>query len=246
MIGLSGRRKKGNQLVGNLETLADFDVDLYYADYARAIIEAGGLPVHIPLDVDPAAIASRLDGLVLSGGADIGPDRYGAAAETDAFTPEPERDAFELALLDLAVERSTPTLGICRGLQMINIHAGGTLHQDVPAHAGFAEPPETEWHGVSIEPESALGAIYGSTRSVNSLHHQTVDRLGADLRVTARSDDDTVEGLEHTSLPIVAVQWHPEMMTSRSDDPIFRWIVERAAENVVSHGQGVASPSEPH
>lgn len=228
LIGLTGRRKKGNQIVGNLDTLADADIDMYYVDYTRAVLAAGGVPVHLPLDVAPADVVGRLDGLLLSGGADIGPDRYGHDPETDLYPPEPERDDFELAVLDQAAELHVPTLGICRGLQMLNVHAGGTLHQHVPTHAGFEMPVHHELHQVALEPDSALGAMYGEQRAVNSLHHQTVDTVGADLRVTARSDDGTVEGLEHEELPMIAVQWHPEMMTSALGDPIFSWLITAA------------------
>lgn len=228
LIGLTGRRKKGNQIVGNLDSLADADLDVYFCDYTRAVLAAGGVPVHLPLDVAPADVVGRLDGLLLSGGADIGPDRYGHEPETDLYPPEQERDDFELAVLDEAVGHGVPTLGICRGLQMLNVHAGGTLHQHVPSHAGFDLPPATELHQVTMEADSVLGAMYGEHRSVNSLHHQTVDEVGANLRVTARGDDGGVEGLEHLDLPMVAVQWHPEMMNGASEDPIFGWLIEAA------------------
>lgn len=229
LIGLSGRRKKGNQIVGSPEILADFDVDVYYSDYAKAVLAAGGMPFHLPIDVDPADVAEHLDGLLLSGGSDIAPDRYGAEPETDLYPPEEDRDAFEIALLDQAVARKLPTLGICRGLQMINVHAGGSLHQHVPEHSAFNHPTTHLHHDVEIEADSALGAMYGETRAVNSLHHQTVDRLGAGLRVTARTAEGSVEGLEHSDLPIVAVQWHPEMLPTAPTDPVFGWLVNAAS-----------------
>ncbi len=230
VIGITGRRKKGREVLGNLEILADFDADLYYADYANGVIEAGGLPVHIPIDVDPADLAGVLDGLLLPGGADIEPARYGADPETDDFPPEPGRDEQELRLLDSALDRGIPVLGICRGLQVVNVAMGGTLHQDVPPHAGFDRPTTTELHTVTFRPNSTLGRIYGAEHPVNSLHHQTVDRLGDNLVATAHSDDGSVEGLEHADLPVVAVQWHPEMLPTRPTDPAFAWLVETAAE----------------
>jgi putative glutamine amidotransferase len=194
------------------------------------VLEAGGLPVHLPIDVDPAEVVDRLDGLLLTGGADIGPDRYGSAPETDLYPPEPDRDEFELGLLGRATELALPTLGICRGLQMINVHAGGTLHQHVPTHAAFDKATTTESHEVTFEPDSTLGALYGESRGVNSLHHQTIDRVGAQLRVTARSGDGTIEGIEHLDLPVVAVQWHPEMMLTHASDPLFTWLVGNAED----------------
>ncbi len=229
LIGLSGRRKVGSNIAGFPEILHHLDLDLYFADYARGVIEAGGIPVHLPMDVDPADLMDRLDGLMLSGGADIDPLRYGAESETEDFPPEPERDQFELDLLTQADAGSIPVLGICRGLQMVNVHRGGSLNQDVPPHARFSEPPQTEAHAVSLVPDSRLGQLYGPDRNVNSLHHQTIEQLGSDLRVTAHADDGTIEGIESTDGRIVAVQWHPEMMVSRPNDPIFGWLVEAAS-----------------
>lgn len=228
LIGLPGRRKTGHDIVGFSETLLDRELDLYFADYARGVIEAGGLPVHLPVDADPAALTERLDAIVLPGGADIDPSRYGEAAETDRFPPEPIRDAFELTLLDAALQRELPVLGICRGLQLINIAAGGSLHQDVPPHARFEDPPDLLAHGVTTTPGSILHELYGTQVEVNSLHHQTVDELGAHLQVTAVAEDGTIEGLESTNGRVLAVQWHPEMMTTRATDPVFAWIVAAA------------------
>ncbi|MBP68004.1 MAG: hypothetical protein CL435_05700 [Acidimicrobiaceae bacterium] len=230
LIGITGRRKKGRHIVENLEVLADFNVDLYYADYANGVIEAGGLPVHLPIDADPVDLLEHLNGLLLPGGGDIDPGRYGAEVETNTFPPEPLRDEQELALVSCAYELALPILGICRGLQVINVHAGGTLHQDIPPHAGFEQVATTELHMVTFEPGTTLGDIYGSERSVNSLHHQTVDRVGDGLRVSAQSPEGSIEGLEHSDLPIIAVQWHPEMLATRSVDPAFSWLVETAAE----------------
>lgn len=231
LIGVTGRRKRGAQVQGFPDSLADLSADLYLSDYARGIVEAGGLPVYIPFEIDPVAVVERLDGLLLTGGADIDPARYGHQPETDEFPPEPVRDELELALFDAAVTRRLPVLGICRGLQLINVHAGGTLHQDVPPHALFDVAPETEAHPVTFEPSSTLGRLYGERRMVNSLHHQTVDEVGDGLVVTARAEDGTVEGLEHQDTPVVSVQWHPEMMTSRAGDPVFTWLVTEAAKN---------------
>lgn len=227
LIGLTGRRKYGSEIIGAPEVLHHLQGDWFYADYAQGVFEAGGIPVNLPLNVPPAMFADHLDGILLTGGTDIDPSRYNRESETDEFPLEPDRDEFELSLLSQATIVGMPVLGICRGLQVINVHAGGTLHQHVPEHAKFNDAPNTLSHEVSIEPGCALSAMYGDTLSVNSLHHQTVDTVGSDLKVTARFEN-TVEGLEHDSLPIVAVQWHPEMLDTRKGDPIFSWLIDQA------------------
>lgn len=224
LIGLPGRRINIGRIEGFPDNLADLEVDLYFADYARGVLRAGGVPIHLPIDADPTIWVERLDAVLLTGGADVDPGRYGAV--NTASTVETIRDEFELALLASAIDHALPVLGICRGLQVLNVYAGGTLHQDVPPHARFDIAPAAEAHEVTIEAGSELAGVYGERVTVNSLHHQTVDRLGEGLVVTARADDGTVEGLELPGADVIAVQWHPEMM--RLDDPIFPWIVERA------------------
>ncbi len=228
LIGLPGRVKTGRDIRGIPSSFGDAQIDMYMSAYAQGVIAAGGLPVHLPIDVDPLLIVERLDGILLPGGTDIEPSLYGAESETDVFPPEPERDHLELGLYKGAVDRRLPVLGICRGQQVVNVGAGGTLHQDVPPHSIFDLPAETEFHEVSFEAGSTLRELYGPTAWVNSLHHQAVDAVGEGLRVTARADDGVAEGLEHMSLPIVCVQWHPEMMSTRDTDPVFRWLVDAA------------------
>jgi len=227
LIGLSGRRTHGHRQEGYAQELHHLDLDLYFADYARAIIEAGGLPVHLPLDVDPGLATKRLDGVLLTGGADVDPIRFDAERHPEVIDIERERDAFEFALLGEALHHELPILGICRGLQVINVHLGGTLDQHVPEHSRYDVGSSGVAHSVKIDDGSILGSLYGESVDVNSLHHQTVERIGEGLTVTARSDDGTIEGVESGDT-IVAVQWHPEMMDTRPDDPLFRWMVERA------------------
>lgn len=209
-----------------LPILAELELEFYFRDYARRVAEAGGLPVLLSLETDPAQVVERLDGIVLPGGTDVDPALYGAEPEPDALDPEPARDAHELALLAAAAEADLPVLAICRGLQVVNVWRGGTLNQHVPAHGLFDEPPEKLQHGVAIAPGSALAEIYGPSVMVNSLHHQTVDRVGEGLDVTAEAPDGAVEGLECADAPVVAVQWHPELLPE--PDPIFDWFIARA------------------
>ena len=175
LIGLPGRRKRASEMTGFPKVFDNRDVDLYFADYARGVMEAGGIPVHLPIDVDPAAVGERLDGIVLPGGTDIDPVRFGAEPHPELFTPEPERDDLELGLLSAALDADVPVLGICRGIQIVNVHQGGTLHQHVPEHGRFDLPVDTTIHQVSFAEGSILGELYGPAAEVNSLHHQTVD-----------------------------------------------------------------------
>jgi len=210
-----------------LPVLANLDLELYFRNYARRVAEAGGLPVLLSQETDAAQIVQRLDGIVLPGGTDVGPALYGAEPSADALEPEPARDTQELELLDAAAAAEVPVLAICRGLQVVNVWRGGTLHQHVPEHGQFEEPPDKLQHEVTFTPGSALAGVYGTSVMVNSLHHQTVDRLGEGLAVTAEAPDGTIEGLECRDAPIVAVQWHPELLPD--PDPIFDWFIARTA-----------------
>ncbi|MEL6983405.1 MAG: gamma-glutamyl-gamma-aminobutyrate hydrolase family protein, partial [Actinomycetota bacterium] len=238
-------------IAGFPESLHGLDIDLYLADYSREVLAAGGLPVNLPMDADPLDYVDHLDGVLLSGGADLHPARYGA--EPDGHGDyETDRDALELRLLTGARDRDLPVLGICRGLQLINVAAGGTLHQHVAEHARYDVAPDAHVHDVSFEAGSLLGSLHGASpdaaaatdgaggprRSVNSLHHQTVDRVGDGLVVVARSADGTIEGLETPDGSMVAVQWHPEMLTTA--EPVFDWLID-AARTRSSLGQAEAA-----
>jgi len=189
---------------------------------------AGGVPWMIPLlehEDDLRAVYERLDGILIPGGADVDPEAYGAPRHEDCQRSDPPRDRVEVQLIRWAMEDGKPVLGLCRGIQLINIARGGTLHQDLAAeYAGAAKHdyfPDQGFerdaltHDVSLVPGSRLAEIYGaSVIRVNSMHHQAVKDIGAGLEVTARSvDDDVIEGLEMPAHPfMVGVQWHPEAL----------------------------------
>ncbi len=181
--------------------------------YMRALDAAGAVPVVLPPLGDAGAYLDRLDGICLSGGPDLDPSAYGAPERHAELGPtEPSLDAFELALLDGALERGMPILAICRGAQALNVACGGTLHQHVPGHrqTELATQPTQD---VEIAARSRLASIMG-TRAVrvNSFHHQAIDRVGRGLRVVARAADGTVEGVEGAGF-VIGVQWHAETLT---------------------------------
>ena len=189
------------------------------APYLEAVRRAGAQPVlldHGDLLTDEAL--SRLDGLILTGGGDLEPALYGEAPHPTVYMIDAERDRNELDLARRLVDRSLPTLCICRGLQVLNVALGGTLHQHLPelgtrtAHR-IHTPPGPAWHDVEVEPDSVLGRILGARRlSAASWHHQAVARPAPNLRPVARAQDGTIEALEHPSHPfLLAVQWHPEL-----------------------------------
>lgn len=224
LIGLPGRRKYIEQVVGMPATLGHLPLDVYFAEYAQSVWAAGGMPVHLPMDADPVDWVHHLDGIVLTGGADIEPGRYGHV--NTASDTEPRRDEVEFALLDAAITDGLPVLGICRGFQLVNVHAGGTLVQDRPEHMRLDVAPSAEVHGVTFVSGTRMHDMYGSSTRVNSLHHQIVDTVGSGLTASAHADDGTIEGIEVDGERVIAVQWHPEMM--RRDDPSFFWLVDQA------------------
>ncbi|MGN1008350.1 MAG: gamma-glutamyl-gamma-aminobutyrate hydrolase family protein [Butyricicoccus sp.] len=154
---------------------------------------------------DPQALAERFDGLLLSGGGDMEAALFGQTRHPKAGDPDPVRDRAELALLEAFCARQKPVLGICRGIQVINVYFGGDLIQHLNGHDGAPHPI----HALS---GSRVRALCGASFPANSFHHQAVGRIGNSLHVTARAADGTIEALEHEFLPVSGVQWHPERM----------------------------------
>jgi len=198
--------------------------------YSDAIDRAGGYPLVIPppLDdvVDATAVLAPFDGLVLPGGADIDPTRYGEDTHPASYGINPAFDAFEFALLDAALEAQLPVLAICRGHQVLNVALGGTLDQHITDRPGLlvhGDPARGPGggvdHEVEIESGTRLAEALGVTRcSVRSHHHQVVAELAPKARATAWADDGLLEGFELDHGWVVAVQWHPEV--TAADDPI--------------------------
>ena len=189
--------------------------------YVRAIARAGGRPLLIaptPADlVDPSELLDLLDGVLITGGADIDPAAYGEQSHAETAPVAADRDAFELALVRAAVERDLPCLGVCRGMQVLNVAYGGALEQHLPdrlehdIHRGDAG--EFADHRVEVEPDSLAALAAGATHvAVKSYHHQGVSRVGDGLRVSARAEGDgTVEAIEDARRRfLLGVLWHPE------------------------------------
>ncbi|MBE7003195.1 MAG: gamma-glutamyl-gamma-aminobutyrate hydrolase family protein [Ruminococcaceae bacterium] len=153
------------------------------------------------------------DALLLPGGADIHPGRYGQDFLGSVDVDE-ARDQCEWALFRLFLEKHRPILGVCRGAQLINAALGGTLHQHIEGHSRLADGTDS-MHAVHTD-DPLLRSLYGERFTVNSAHHQAVDRLGNGLRAVAWADDGTIEAIRHETLPIFGVQWHPERL--HSDD----------------------------
>lgn len=181
--------------------------------YVRAVTAAGGRAVVLPPDDRDADVVRVLDGLVLAGGADVDPGRYGQppAPRTES---RPGRDAGELALLDAALTAGLPVLGVCRGMQLLVVACGGALHQhlpDVVGHDGHRPAPGVYGaHGVRFTPGSLAARVMAGVDRVDSYHHQAVADPGR-LAVTGWSDDGVVEAVEDPDRPFVlGVQWHPE------------------------------------
>jgi gamma-glutamyl-gamma-aminobutyrate hydrolase PuuD len=232
------------------------DKTLQYLEQSMAhcVMRAGAVVVMIPTversdellpgDVQTSDYVSLLDGLVLQGGADIDPSVYGEEPSDVLGPTDAVRDRFELDLLRAFAAAGKPVLGVCRGMQLINVAYGGTLHQDL-AHARVVdfehrklELYDAHTHDIELVPNGWLNSIYESTSrsSVNSIHHQGVKSLGEDLIVEAESTDGVIEAVRHSKLSfMVGVQWHPEFHDARFPDllpsgPLLKAFLTAAAD----------------
>jgi putative glutamine amidotransferase len=201
--------------------------------YAAAVSASGGLPLLLPV-LDPVWVDAALDGidgLLVSGGGDVDPARYGESPVAEVAGVDAARDAWELALLRGALATDVPVLAICRGSQVLTVATGGSLIQHLPAvsdlHHDVTDREREAVHDVRLEPGSSLARIVGvDVVGVNSMHHQAAARIGDGLRAVGWSLDGVVEAVEVPGRPIVGVQWHPEhLVDSAPHRALFEWLV---------------------
>lgn len=233
-------------LIGITERLNTEDTFYLRRYYAEAVEAAGGVPIHIPLIPNReylAALCDRLDGLVLSGSnSDLDPVFYGEEPHPKLGTVIPERDEVDLALLEIAERRAMPVLGICFGMQSLNVSRGGSLVQDIetqvvnPIKHDQGQVYDRPSHQIEIESSSLLAQLAGGrTVRVNSSHHQAVKNVGRNLRVIARATDGVIEAIVDTRADrfVLGVQWHPEIGWRRDQfsQAIFSRFVEASGQH---------------
>ncbi|NMO03513.1 gamma-glutamyl-gamma-aminobutyrate hydrolase family protein [Gordonia sp. TBRC 11910] len=247
LVGITGRRFRLSLVAGADARYGAACMDTYMSDFATRIARVGAVPVELSYDADPADVCEWLSGVVITGGQDVHPARWGGDVSvvggidprTDPNAHDPERDDYELALVTAAMARGIPVLGVCRGMQVLNVALGGTLVTDLPAGpiahlSALAAPSNGDVeHVVTFEPGSTAAAVFGDSATTNSWHHQAVDRCGDGIVVSGRTPDGVVEAIEVPGAPILGVQWHPEWM--RDDDPALAWVVTESARQEASH-----------
>jgi len=234
VIGISAYREQARWRKWDVEAV------VLPGRYPDRVAEAGGLAVLLPPLPGIEDVIGRLDGLILSGGGDIDPAGYGAERHPETNNVRPDRDSAEAALLAAALGRGLPVLGICRGMQVMNVAMGGSLHQHLPevvGHRGHAPAPgQYGAHPVRVAAGSGLAGALGRTEvdTVPTHHHQAIDRLGDGLTATAWSDDGLIEAVELDKPGCgfaLGVQWHPE---AGDDLSLFRALLAAAAANMVA------------
>jgi putative glutamine amidotransferase len=218
------------------------------AAYLNAVQQAGGVPVPLPPQLEPGAraeILKHVSGVLLTGGGDVDPARFGEAAHPTTCEVSGARDALEIDLTQWALARRAPLLAVCRGLQVLNVALGGSLYQDIPSEPGSpldhsqtglqGKARNVTAHQVKVREGSRLAAILGALElDVNSFHHQAIKQLGRGLAEVAWAPDSIIEGVELTDPAqfVVGVQWHPEELVAqdRAAFNLFAALVDRARE----------------
>jgi len=217
--------------------------------YVLAIRKAGGIPLLLPPgELHPQILLAKIDGLILAGGGDIEPDIYNGELHEAVYAVDPERDCFEIELAKLALSQNMPILGICRGLQVLNVVEGGNLVAHVPDQFGTAIAHRHESdksleskgtvHEVAVKPYSkvaiALGLLAVTTTEVTSWHHQAVLNVAPNWQIVAEAPDGVIEAIEHKTHPwAIAVQWHPELASNDlRQQGLFQALVQAAKNQI--------------
>lgn len=240
-IGVVGYYISEEEAVGgHIRGIPRQSFSLFSNDMIHAIFQSGATPIPLPV-VDRDKIGRQLDtidGLVFSGGEDVDPRLYGEELQPTSHRIDPVRDKYEMELMELALERNMPILCICRGMQLLNVFCGGTLHADI---GELADPTLTHWetkepwrsvHPIELKPDHFVSAVLGGAQiEVNSIHHQSVKRLGEGLEVVGQSSDDIVEAIAMKNRSnVLALQWHPEMIARKDESGLrpFHWLNQQA------------------
>lgn len=205
--------------------------------YTHSVVKSGGIPI-VACEELAETYADMCDALLLTGGPDVSPELYGEMPINDSIKCDSIRDEYETELFNAFLVRNKPVMGICRGCQFINVKFGGKLWQDMPQE-GFNHSDRTIRHSITTEEGSILSKLFGNEFMVNTIHHQCVKTAGECIRITARSPQGFVEAYEHETLPIFAVQFHPEKLSNEYNDattpdfkPIFDYFIKLALCNV--------------
>lgn len=210
-----------NEIEDSGEKMHNLPLNYLPSGYAKGVLQAGGLPILLPVSPkeDAKAYINQIDKLILTGGQNVNPKFYKEERSFDASLMHTKRDEFELALIEEAIKQQKPIFAVCRGLQLLNVALGGTLHQDLSRreneeikHMQDPIPRQEPVHKVTISQDSLISQVYGPETQVNSFHYQAIKDLADDLVITAISEDNIVEAVESRdpSNRWIGLQWHPD------------------------------------